>query len=305
MVSSMATDYWEKWSQAELDRQLSPSQWSKRFDREAVIQAHIQAGVEAFTAASATVPVEEISYGPTEGQKMYIFRHPSNPPDAPIFAFIHGGYWQELDKRYGSFGVPVLASHTSCTIISIGYDLAPKVKLGVMVGQIQTAARHIVQMAKNANSRGIYFAGHSAGAQLASMIATSSWLQDDQQAQNLIKGYICISGVYNLKPLVTSYINAPLQMTNQEAADNSPMFLIERFASNTAKECTFLVVIGENETPEFLHQSQVFHKALQKANLRTQYILIPKVDHFDIIENLDDGRYILMQTIISLIKQTE
>lgn len=82
----------------------------------------------------------------------------------------------------------------------------------------------------------MYFAGHSAGAHLATMIATSDWLQLDEEAKNLIKGkindiqqytikqfiktlkhflkgYICISGVYDLRPLLRTYVNKPMKMT--------------------------------------------------------------------------------------------
>lgn len=45
--------------------------------------------------------------------------------DAPIFVFIHGGYWQEFSKDSCGFVVDSLVSRGIKVVIT-GYDLCPK-----------------------------------------------------------------------------------------------------------------------------------------------------------------------------------
>ena len=47
--------------------------------------------------------------------------------DAPIFVFIHGGYWQEFHKDYAGFPITSLVSKGIKVIIA-GYDLCPQGK---------------------------------------------------------------------------------------------------------------------------------------------------------------------------------
>lgn len=44
--------------------------------------------------------------------------------DAPIFVFIHGGYWQEFSKDLTGFSVPLFVKN-KIKVITVGYDLCP------------------------------------------------------------------------------------------------------------------------------------------------------------------------------------
>ena len=41
-----------------------------------------------------------------------------------------------------------------------------------------------------------------------------------------------MAGVFDLRPLVTTYVNEPLSMTHQDAEINSPLLLINKIAKN-------------------------------------------------------------------------
>lgn len=47
-----------------------------------------------------------IAYGDTERTKLDIYGD-DLPANAPLFVFIHGGYWQLLDKFYSAVAVEV------------------------------------------------------------------------------------------------------------------------------------------------------------------------------------------------------
>lgn len=65
-------------------------------------------------------------------------------------------------------------------------------------------------------NRSVWFCGHSAGAQLVAMLLLSGWLdQLDDSIFRLVKGFVLISGVYNLTPLVNTYINDALKLSRR------------------------------------------------------------------------------------------
>lgn len=73
-------------------------------------------------------------------------------PDAPIFIYIHGGYWQALDKTVSAYAVEPLykAGHK---VIVLDYDLCPNISLEQLVDQIQRAGISIVNYAMSMGTR--------------------------------------------------------------------------------------------------------------------------------------------------------
>ena len=64
--------------------------------------------------------------------------------------------------------------------------------------------------------RSVWFCGHSAGAHLVAMLLFSGWLhQLGDSVCRIAKGFVLISGVYDLTPLVSTYINDALKLSRQ------------------------------------------------------------------------------------------
>lgn len=59
--------------------------------------------------------------------------------------------------------------------------------------------------------RRVVIGGHSAGSHLTAMLVHSDWFQNELHAQ-LIRGLVHISGVFDLTPLVDTYVNRPLNL---------------------------------------------------------------------------------------------
>lgn len=105
-----------------------------------------------------------ISYGATEREKLDIFGD-NLPKDAPLFVFIHGGYWQEIDKDMSSFIVKQFVENSFRSIV-VEYELCPKVTLEGIVDQIRTCFKWIGDYIQANGIKKICIAGHSAGAHL-------------------------------------------------------------------------------------------------------------------------------------------
>ncbi|XP_069690926.1 kynurenine formamidase isoform X2 [Periplaneta americana] len=300
-LNSPTTNGFQTMDQTQLEHQYSPSRWSHRFqDPDDVIQNHIDFITKASEDARTRIPVQcGVRYGPKAEQQLDVFGGQSLPDDASILVYIHGGYWQELSRCTSAYCVEPQYRNGVRTVI-LGYDLAPTVTLREIVEEIKTGAEYVVNMAVNFGARSVWFAGHSAGAHLVSMLLFSGWLnQLDDRRRNLVKGLVLISGVYDLTPLINTYVNDNLKLSREEARVLSPMLL--NIESLSVRKLTILVAVAEFDSPEFQRQSQTFFEKLEQKSTMLEFITVPGVDHFDIVENLHKEDFVLTKKITELI----
>lgn len=114
---------------------------------------------EQAEAARAAHPSVRIAYGEGAREVMDLFEA---APDAPVAVFIHGGYWQALDKDWFSGVAPALLVRGVSVAIP-SYDLAPAVRVRAIVGQMRQAVEAI---RARTGRRPLVF-GHSAGGHMA------------------------------------------------------------------------------------------------------------------------------------------
>ncbi|XP_062572858.1 kynurenine formamidase-like [Saccostrea cucullata] len=276
---------WRKWSREELDYQYSPSRWCKQGSPEEVITHHVQWTAEESKKVREDIECElNISYGLADGQKMDIFSANTLPAEAPIFVFIHGGYWQAMSKDDYSYVARPLTKAGAVTIL-MEYTLAPKANIETIVSEVQQGMKYILNMAKHRQSRGVYLCGHSAGGQLAAMMLSVDWMSECMASDSLIKGAIIISGVFDLRPLIPSPINDPLKMTETSAWENSPMKVMGEIIRHS-KNRKIVLAVAEHDPKEFHRQTQQAFQALSEAGVSVDCVLSPGVDHFGIVEKL-------------------
>ncbi len=196
---------------------------------------------------------------------------------APLLVFIHGGFWRALDRRIFSF----VAEHyrrRGVAVALLGYELAPRVRVGEIVDQVKEAMRHL-----NARADALAFdrarvsiAGHSAGAHLSAMIASCP---PDEVGGRPLVSLIPISGVFALEPLLLTSVNHDVRMTPDEAIAMSPAY-------RTTFHCgRFLLPVGGLETDGFLGQSRDFERVLRGLGHDATLMIVPDRTHFDILEN--------------------
>ncbi|XP_075025367.1 kynurenine formamidase isoform X4 [Calonectris borealis] len=148
--------------------------------------------------------------------------------------------------------------------------------------------------------RGIYLCGHSAGAHLAAMVLSTDWTGYGVVPD--IKGAVLVSGVYDLEPILHTYVNDALNMSREVAQRNSPMLCITP-AVPAAAACEVLVAVAQHDSPEFRRQSQEYGQALRAASWSVSLLDLANVDHFDIIEKLSEESYVLTQVILNMISR--
>ncbi|HET6469009.1 MAG TPA: alpha/beta hydrolase [Geminicoccaceae bacterium] len=222
-----------------------------------------------------------LTYGDGPRQCVDLFP-PRRPGAAPLLAFIHGGYWQSLDRALFAFVArPFLEAGAAVALL--GYDLAPAVRLAEMTRQI---ARALAMLAERAPEHGIdgsrlFLAGHSAGGHLTA--ATLAGLADGAPAVSPLIAAVCvISGVLELEPVRRSYLNELLRLDAAEAAAFSPA------RHPPAGRAPVMILLGAGETAAFHAQSRAYARTLEAAHVPFLYRIEPGHHHFSIIESFAD-----------------
>ncbi|XP_040386639.1 kynurenine formamidase isoform X1 [Cygnus olor] len=292
----MSRGRWRDMAAEELQQQYSPSRWARRLRGDAAVRAHIEA-VTAGTqrARASTRSSLHVPYGEADGERLDLY-FPAEPSETfPAFVYIHGGYWQCLSKDASGFAAPPLVSR-GVAVVAVGYDTAPKGHMDAMVLQVR---RSLAFLAKQySRIRGIYLCGHSAGAHLAAMVLCTDWTEFGVVPD--IRGAVLVSGLYDLEPILHTYVNDALNMSWEVAQRNSPMLCITQ-AVPAAAACEVLVAVAQHDSPEFRRQSQEYSQALRSAGWSVSLLDLATVDHFDIIEKLSEDTYILIQVILNMI----
>uniref|UniRef100_A0A8C4XIM1 Arylformamidase n=1 Tax=Falco tinnunculus TaxID=100819 RepID=A0A8C4XIM1_FALTI len=208
--------------------------------------------------------------------------------------FSYGTFW---NKEESGFMVPPLVSQ-GVAVVAVGYDIAPKGRMDTMVLQVRRSLAFLVE--QYPGIRGIYLCGHSAGAHLAAMVLSTDWMEYGVVLD--IKGAALVSGVYDLEPILHTYVNDVLNMSWEVAQRNSPMLYIAP-PGPAAAACEVLVAVAQHDSPEFRRQSQEYGQALRAAGWSVSLLDLAGVDHFDIIEKLSEDSYVLTQVILNMISR--
>jgi arylformamidase len=280
-----------------LNREYSPS--SCIDDINIYIQQYISLSHQAKDLADIQNTLHvDLQYAESETQRLDLYM-PSQSPQDRLMVYIHGGYWQELSKEESSFAATNFQQQGFHFAV-IDYTLAPKASLTEIVEENRQAMAWLyTQAAKfGYNPEHIYVCGSSAGAHLAMMMLQTDWSNYMLGYQgNIIKGVCAVSGIYDLRPLISTYINAPLKMDIAEAQRNSPLML------PLPKAVPVIIAFGENETSEFKRQSKIMSEQLRTHGFTVQYKEIIGRNHFDVILGLCDQSSWLSQQTMALISR--
>ena len=268
------------------DKPLSDDKLQAQYDNRAAVPEHpalMAAWKAQAQAARAAHPPTLVRYGPGEREVMDLFEA---GPDAPVALFIHGGYWQALDKDWFSGIAPaMLANGVSLAVAS--YDLCPAVRLPRIVGQMREATG---VLRERTGKRPVVF-GHSAGGHLAACMLS----------EGRASAALAISGLFDLEPVVPTSINAALGLNRLEARALSP---IHWPAPNggapggTVLDC----VVGADETAEFIRQSRDMAVAWGAKGTQTRFEVLPGLNHFTVLSPLTDPDSPMIRRIVELAK---
>lgn len=242
---------------------------------------HFNNWTEWSYATRAEIPcLLDVEFGSSSLEKIDIF--PAANSNAPIYMFIHGGYWYSLDKSHYSYVANGMRPHGITTVVN-NFDLAPKADMDTIVEQNRKALAWLWRNAESfrADRERIYVCGHSAGGQLGLMLLGTDWEKyGDGLPANLLKGVCSIGGIFDMEPIRLSFLNKTLNMDKLQAARNSPLQQTYRFSAPLS------LVIAVDESDEFHRQSKEMQDHWAALNYPVELVIPPGLDHFSVVNDL-------------------
>lgn len=230
-----------------------------------------------------------IAYGDSPRQTYDFFRPQQASGDALVL-FIHGGYWRSLSPGMFSHMAGGLTAH-GVPVAVMGYDLCPQVTIGQIIAQARAAAAALWRRFNVP----IVACGHSAGGHLAACLLATDWSAvAPELPRHLVRSAYCISGVYNLKPLTETSINADLKLVFEEAELTSPLFW------PAPSGLSLDVVVGADESAEFLKQSRRIADVWDLGGAITRYEERPGTNHFTVLDALADKDSAMVARVAAL-----
>ncbi|XP_018562320.1 kynurenine formamidase [Anoplophora glabripennis] len=285
-------------AESELDILYSPSKWSKRLLPDVIVSKHVEIIEKNSKEVQNQIPCTlNIPYGSGKRETYNIFGT-DLADDAPIFVHFHGGYWKEelLTHSNNSFIAKQLHKNKIKSIL-VGYELLPKVSVEEINANITKAVAKCLEYAKQHGSSGLYLSGHSVGGQIVARLFESFIPSLPEADQSLFKGAFLLCGIYDLLPLIKTEYNKDFKFDEDSARAASPIFK----KLSVRKDTDFYVVVAENDSPAFVDNGRRFNEYLLKFGIKSNFVSIKNVDHFDIIERLIDPEFELTQLIVNII----
>ena len=211
----------------------------------------------------------DLPYGPRPRNRIDLF--PCGRSNAPLFVFIHGGYWQRNAKEiFACMAEGPLVRGFDAALI--GYTLAPDATLPDIAAETHHAIRWLRHEGASygVGKERLVISGWSAGGHLTAMA----------MALPEVDAGLAISGVFDVEPCRLNYLNEKLNLTAGDALAMSPILHLP------ARSGPLTISFGTGELPELQRQSRDYHAARQAAGLPSVLLPLDGRDHFSILEEL-------------------
>ena len=240
----------------------------------------------------------DIPYGDAPRQRLDLFFPPGEAAGRPIHMFIHGGYWRaQVKEDYVFVADGITAAGAIAAVVE--YTLMPGVRMAELVRQVRDAADWLAGNAASFGGDGtrLTASGHSAGGHLVTWLASRSPHERALPATP-VRAVMPISGIFDLRPISTSYLQADLHLTDEEIAHWSP---IEAVPST---DTHFELVIGHEETPPFHQQQQDYSFVLGRHGASVERMTMAGEDHMSVLLKMKDAGSPMWQRLKEVIERS-
>ena len=229
-------------------------------------------------AARAALPHKALEYAPG----LLLDWFPAASPYAPVFLWVHGGYWRALSRADQSCVAPgLVAGGVSVTVMD--YTLVPHATLDGIVAEVRAACADIASR----SGRAVVVGGSSAGGHLAAMALDMP----------CVRGAVLLSGLYDLEPIRLSHVNGWMQLDEAAARRNSPLHCIPQ-----PPHAPLLLAYGADETSEFKRQTHDYAGAYAMAGGTALVLPQQGRNHFTVASALGNPADPLCRATLSFIR---
>jgi arylformamidase len=222
----------------------------------------------------------DVAFGEAPEERLDIF--PAAQAAAPLYVFIHGGYWYSLDKEQYSFVAEGMRPHGVTTVVN-NFALAPQASMDSIVDQNRKA---LAWLWRNAASFGcdnekIYVCGHSAGGHLAVMLLATQWSDyGTDLPANLVKGVCAIGGIFDLEPIRLCFVNQKVELDAAQSRRNGPLLQTYPYSAPLS------LIVAIDESDEYHRQSKDMAAKWQSLGYPVELLVPDGLDHFNVVNDL-------------------
>lgn len=227
--------------------------------------------IERSTASRDALRKElDVQYGQGPDERLDLFFPAATTRPSAVHLFVHGGYWRMFGKSDYSYVADTVTKAGAIAAI-MDYSLMPAVRMETIVAQVSQAFEWLKANAESfgGDPNRLSISGHSAGAHLCAMLLGQRSLAPSPRA-------LLLSGIYELGPLRSSFLQPQIGITEEEAERFSPLRLPLAPAETTK------ILVGSQETEPFHTQAQALGK-----RLGTPVEVIPG-NHMSVVLDLGD-----------------
>jgi len=228
----------------------------------------------------------DFAYGPRPRNRIDLFFPAGDARVERLAVFIHGGYWQGLDKSFFSHMAAGCIARGVAMAVP-GYTLCPEVTIADIVEEMRQATRVLWDRFRVP----LAISGHSAGGHLSAALLATEWGANGP----VVPSAQPISGLFELEPLVPTSLNAALKLDAAEAARQSPAFWPAPPAGTHLHAW-----VGGAESSEFLRQSRDIVDKWGAAGVETRYHAPDGLNHFTVIAPLADPDSAMTADLVDL-----
>src|SRR5882724_8713516 len=123
-----------------------------------------------------------------------------------------------------------------------------------------------------------YIGGFSSGGHLCGVALVTDWQKDFGLPADMIRGGLCMSGMYDMKPVRISKRSSYVKFTDAMEQAMSTQRHLDKLRAPV------VVTHGTDETPEFQRQNLEFVAAVKAAGKPTELVVAQHYNHFEMGE---------------------
>lgn len=243
----------------------------------------------AYREAAGARAALDLAYGDEPRRRLDIFA-PAGGSGGPVALFVHGGYWQAMDKSSSSHVARGANAH-GITVVVAGYTLCPATTMAGIVEELRMAVAFIAKRF----GKPVTVFGHSAGGHLTACLLATDWRAfDPALPPDTVPAGLPISGLFELEPLIGTTLNERLRLDAAEARRLSPLFWPVQAGKRVSAH------VGANESSEFLRQTRSLVERWGAAGVAITGVEVPHASHFGVIAALADPASAMTRDLVEL-----
>ena len=238
-------------------------------------------------------PPQRIAYGPSEIERLDVYRTPR--ANAPVNIFVHGGAWRANKAAdYAFLAEPFVNAGAHYVVLDFtNVDDAA----GSLFPMVEQVRRAVAWVYRNAASFGgdpgrLYLTSHSSGSHLAGCTVTHDWGKENLPRDTL-KGAMLGSGMYDLHPVRLSKRSRYVKFTDEMEQALSAVRHLDKLHT------PLILAYGTCETPEFQRQTRDLFAAVRAAGKPAEMLVGEGYNHFEMLETLANPSGLLGRAVLA------